>query len=428
MAANQTISSLALVGKGEVATVLGWVQSLRDGGKLAFLTIRDGTGTIQAVLRPDTEGWEERSQLGLETAVLVTGEVRADPRAEGGVELAARGVRIVGASKDYPIQQKEHSVGFLMDHRHLWLRRPSQARVLRLRSTLMLAAQTFLQGEGFHRVDSPILTPNACEGTSTLFSLDYFGRQAHLSQSGQLYNEAAAVALGKVYCFGPTFRAEKSKTRRHLTEFWMLEPEAVGMDLEANMVLQERLVVAILEAVLDRHRADLLALGRDIGALTHVRTPFPRISYTEALEMLAAQGLAGEWGREFTTAEEDALADEIGHPFFLHRFPAKFKAFYLARDDDDRLSLSVDMFMPEGGGEITGGGVREADATALEERLRDAGLDADDFAWYLDLRRYGSVGTSGFGLGVERLVRWITGIAHVRGTIPWPRTMDRLSP
>lgn len=413
-----------------MARVLGWVQSVRDSGKIAFLTIRDGTGTLQAILRPGTEGWEERSGLHVETAVVVTGEVRLDERAAGGVELRAGAVEIVGPSAaDYPIQQKEHSVGFLMDHRHLWLRRPSQARVLRLRSTLMLAAQTFLEGEGYHRVDSPILTPNACEGTTTLFSLGYFQRQAYLSQSGQLYNEAAALALGKVYCFGPTFRAEKSKTRRHLTEFWMLEPEAVGLDLEANMVLQERLVMAILEAVLDRHRRDLEALGRDLAALTSVRIPFPRLSYSEAVAMLADLGHPGEWGRELTTAEEDLLAEEVGHPFFLHRFPASFKAFYLARDPaDDRLSLSVDMFMPAGGGEITGGGVREADADALKARLAGEGLDEGDFAWYLDLRRFGGVSTSGFGLGIERLVRWVTGIPHVRAAIPWPRTMDRLYP
>lgn len=430
MAVESTVDGLIHVGPGERVSLLGWVDTVRDAGGMAFVVLRDGTGEVQVVVRPETGGFDRVAGLTIETAVRVVGSTREDKRAPGGMEIQAEEISVEAPSDpDYPLQKKAHSTGFLMDHRHLWIRRPAQRAVLRVRSTVMLAAQSFLEGQGYARVDAPVLTPNACEGTTTLFPVEYFGEEAYLTQSGQLYNEAAALALGRVYCFGPCFRAEKSKTRRHLTEFWMLEPEAVGLDLDRNMRLQERLVIAVLEAVLDRNRSDLEALGRDLSRLTAVCRPFPRVSYGEAVERLNGLGHATVWGEEMTTEEEEALADDVGHPYFLHRFPAAWKAFYMARDpEDDRLALAVDMFMPEGGGEVTGGGTREPDADLIAKRIAEAGLPREEFGWYHDLRRYGGVTTGGFGLGVERLVRWITGIHHVRETIPFPRTIERLRP
>ena len=410
---------------------MGWVEKARVLGKIAFLTLRDGTGTLQTVAKPGMDGWESVEALSPETAVEVRGRARKDPRAAGGVEIRLLSLRILSHSAaDYPIQPKAHSAGFLMDHRHLWIRRPRQAALLRIRSTVALAAQTHLDKEGYVRVDAPIITPTSCEGTTTLFALDYFGRMAYLTQSGQLYNEATAHALGRVYCFGPTFRAEKSKTRKHLTEFWMLEPEAVGLDLEANIDLQEGLFCAIVQAVLERHEEELETLfKRNTGVLRSLSRPFPRITYTDAAHRLRALGEPLDPGGDIGAVQEEVLADDVGHPFFVHRFPAAIRAFYMAPDPEDpSLSLSLDLLAPEGGGEITGGGVRLQCHDTLRERMEADGLDPEAFSWYLDLRKYGGVLTGGFGMGLERMVRWIAGTHHVRETIPFPRTIDRLGP
>jgi len=412
--------------------VSGWLYNKRAGKKLQFLVLRDGTGVVQGVVVKNEvapEVWDRADGLTQETAVRVTGTVRADERSPGGVELGVTGIEVLAPSVDYPITPKEHGPEFLLDRRHLWLRSRRPRAVLRVRDEVIFGIREWLHGEGFVCVDSPIFTPNACEGTTTLFETEYFGGRAYLTQSGQLYNEAAAMAFGKVYCFGPTFRAEKSKTRRHLTEFWMVEPEVAFLDLEGNMELIERFVSALVARVLDRCAEELKALERDTTVLERVVPPFPRLRYDEAVGMLRKKGAEFVDGGDFGAADETALSEEFDRPLLVHRFPAAIKAFYMKADPaDPRASLSVDLLAPEGYGEIVGGGQREEDLGVLETRIAEHELPREAFEWYLDLRRYGSVPHSGFGMGIERAVAWICGLAHLREAIPFPRMIHRLSP
>ncbi len=417
---------------GAQVQVAGWVTHVRSSGKVRFLALRDGSGDLQVVARADDAQdplLAQIASLTQETSVVVAGLVRADPRSPGGVELAATEVTVVGSSDGYPITPKEHGVEFLMDHRHLWVRSSRQTAALRLRARIVHALRAFLDDNGFVLTDPPILTPAAAEGTSTLFGVDYFGEPAFLSQSGQLYMEATAMALGRVYSFGPTFRAEKSKTRRHLTEFWMVEPEMAFCEFEENLEWQERLVAYVVADVLAHRRAELVALGRDTTALARVEAPFPRIAYDEAVDRLAAAGFPVAWGEDFGSPEETALAGMFDRPVFVHRFPARQKAFYMQPDPErPEVALAADLLAPEGYGEIVGGSQRIHDVELLTARLVEHGLDPNAYSWYLDLRRYGSVPHSGFGLGLERLVAWIGGLEHVRETIPFPRTLNRVWP
>lgn len=417
---------------GAQVQVAGWVTHVRSSGKVRFLALRDGSGDLQVVARADDAQdplLAQMASLTQETSVVVAGLVRADPRSPGGVELAATEVTVVGSSDGYPITPKEHGVEFLMDHRHLWVRSSRQTAALRLRARIVHALRAFLDDNGFVLTDPPILTPAAAEGTSTLFGVDYFGEPAFLSQSGQLYMEATAMALGRVYSFGPTFRAEKSKTRRHLTEFWMVEPEIAFCEFEENLEWQERLVAYVVADVLAHRRAELAALGRDTTALARVEAPFPRIAYDEAVDRLAAAGFPVAWGEDFGSPEETALAGMFDRPVFVHRFPARQKAFYMQPDPArPEVALAADLLAPEGYGEIVGGSQRIHDVELLTARLVEHGLDPNAYSWYLDLRRYGSVPHSGFGLGLERLVAWIGGLEHVRETIPFPRTLNRVWP
>jgi asparaginyl-tRNA synthetase len=418
--------------EGEEVTIKGWLHNRTDKGKLQFLLIRDGTGTIQAVAYADDlspESFEAIQQLTQESSVVVTGKVRADDRAPGGYELSVSDLEVVQLSEPYPITPKEHGVGFLMDHRHLWLRSSHQHAILRIRAEVIRACRDFLDDNGFVLVDTPILTPAACEGTSTLFETDYFGNPAYLAQSGQLYSEASIASLGKVYCFGPTFRAEKSKTRRHLLEFWMVEPEMAFADLNDCMELAENFVSYIVQTTLQERGQQLEVLERDTSLLEKVEPPFPRISYDEAIEILHSKGLDIEWGADFGAPDETALAEEFDKPLLVHHFPTQCKAFYMEPDPDrPELSLSVDCLAPEGYGEIIGGGQRIADYDLLLRRIRDHNLPEESFRWYLDLRRFGSTPHSGFGLGIERTVAWICGLEHIRETIPFPRMLHRLYP
>ena len=425
-----SIKNLKQENDGKSISILLWVQTIRNMGKISFISARDGTGTIQVVVTKNTEGSDLLENISIESALNVTGVLKKDSRSKYGMEIKAEKIKILNeSSNEYPIQPKEHSAAFLLENRHLWIRTPKQAAVLRIRSTIEVEAQNWLDSQGYYRVDSPILTPNACEGTTTLFNLEYFEQEAYLSQSGQLYNEATALALGKVYCFGPTFRAEKSKTRKHLTEFWMLEPEAVGLDLNGLLELQENLFVSLVKKVLEKNPDDLDTLERDTSKLKKIKTPFPRIHYIEALKILEKLDFKVKFGSDFGSEHEEALAEHVNHPFFITNFPSACKAFYMAIDpEDERLTLSVDLLAPEGGGEITGGAVRIADPALLVEKIKEEGLDPEVFSWYHDLRKYGGVQTAGFGMGLERMVRWVTGIHHVRATIPFPRTIDRISP
>lgn len=417
---------------GAQVRVAGWVTHVRSSGKVRFLAMRDGSGELQVVARAGEAQdplLAQMASLTQETSVVVAGLVRADPRSPGGVELAATEVTVVGSSDGYPIAPKEHGVDFLMDHRHLWVRSSRQTAALRLRAHIVHALRSFLDDHGFVLTDPPILTPSAAEGTSTLFGVDYFGEPAYLSQSGQLYMEATAMALGRVYSFGPTFRAEKSKTRRHLMEFWMVEPEMAFCEFEENIEWQERLVAHVVADVLAHRRAELAALGRDTTVLERVEAPFPRIAYDEAVDRLAAAGYPVAWGDDFGSPEETALAGMFDRPVFVHRFPTRQKAFYMQPDPErPEVVLAADLLAPEGYGEIVGGSQRIHDAGLLTARLVEHGLDPAAYSWYLDLRRYGSVPHSGFGLGLERLVAWIGGLEHVRETIPFPRTLNRVWP
>jgi asparaginyl-tRNA synthetase len=429
------VASIVEIGKhaGQTVRLLGWLRGRRSSGKIVFLQVRDGTGTIQCtVFRPDVaaETFERAAHLGQESSLVVTGEVRPDARAPGGFEISVREVEVVSAaSGEFPISPKEHGTAFLLDHRHLWLRSSRQNAILRVRASVVRACRDYFDARGFTLVDAPIFTPAACEGTTTLFAVDYFGTPAYLTQSGQLYVEAAAMALGKVYCFGPTFRAEKSKTRRHLTEFWMIEPEVAYLDLAGDMDLAEDFLVEVVGRVLGERREDLQTLERDLAALERVQKPFPRITYDEALQRLSAAGKPVPWGDDFGGDEETVLAGEFDRPVLVHRYPAAVKAFYMKNDPQDpRLALCVDVLAPEGYGEIIGGGQREDDLATLERKIAEHGLPASAFSWYLDLRRYGSVPHAGFGMGIERMVAWLCGLHHVRETIPFPRMLERLTP
>ena len=420
--------------EGERVQLSGWIYNSRSSGKLHFLQVRDGSGIVQCVVfqgEVAPEVFTGCHQLPQETAVVVRGRVRADPRSPLGYEVGVEDLEVVHRSEEYPISPKEHGVAFLLEHRHLWLRSVRPNAVLRVRSVVIDACREYMRREGFLLIDAPVLTPAACEGTTTLFETDYFGETAYLTQSGQLYMEAAAMAFGKVYCFGPTFRAEKSKTRRHLTEFWMIEPEMAYCDLAGNMEVAEGLVTHVVRRVLSECRHDLEALERDPAPLerTAEGQPFPRISYGEAIEILREEGSDLPWGSDLGGDDETLLSKRFDRPVLVHRYPAQVKAFYMKSDPEDRrLALCVDMIAPEGYGEIIGGGQREDDLRVLETRIAEHGLPAEAFAWYLDLRRYGSVPHAGFGMGIERVVAWLCGTRHVRETIPFPRTLQRLYP
>ena len=418
--------------EGEEVILRGWLYNMRSSGKLHFLQVRDGTGTIQCVVfKKDVtpEVFALAGHLTQESSIIVRGTVRVDERSAIGFELGVTGIDLIGESVDYPITPKDHGVAFLLDHRHLWVRSSRQHAILRIRSEVAHACRDYFDRRGFVLFDSPILTPAACEGTTTLFETPYFDETAYLTQSGQLYLEAGALAFGKAYCFGPTFRAEKSKTRRHLMEFWMVEPEVAYMDLAGDMDLAEDFVEHIVQRVVANRAAELATLERDIALLERIRKPFPRLSYDDAIALLRDQGFAIEWGADFGAEEEAAISKAFDHPVLVHRYPAACKAFYMKTDPDDpRLALCVDMLAPEGYGEIIGGGQREDDWQTLKDKIDAHNLPQDAFAWYLDLRRYGSMPHAGFGMGIERVVAWICGLHHVRETIPFPRLLDRLRP
>ena len=418
--------------EGETVTLKGWLYNKRSSGKLHFLLVRDGTGVLQCVVfKKDVapEQFALADHLPQESSLIVTGTVRKDERAPLGYELGVATLDVVHQAEEYPITPKDHGVAFLLDHRHLWVRSARQHAVLRIRSEVVRACREYFDARGFVLFDSPILTPAACEGTTTLFETPYFDDKAYLTQSGQLYLEAGALAFGKVYCFGPTFRAEKSKTRRHLMEFWMVEPEVAFMDLAGDMDLAEDFVAAVVARVVANRRRDLEVLERDVAALERVVKPFPRITYAEALDLLRQKGFALEWGADFGADEETAIASSFDRPVLVHRYPIECKAFYMKADPaDPRVALCADMLAPEGYGEIIGGGQREDDFATLQAKIRAHQLPADAFAWYLDLRRYGSVPHAGFGMGIERVVTWLCGIPHLRETIPFPRMLERLRP
>lgn len=415
-------------------TICGWIYNIRSSGKIRFLLVRDGTGIVQCIVTPQgvsPEKFESSDKIQQESSIIVRGKVRKDSRAPYcGYEIDLSDFEVVSISNEYPIALKEHGVDFLMNHRHLWIRSYHQNMILRIRATEIKAIRDYLDSSGFVLVDAPIFTPNACEGTSTLFETNYFDTKAYLTQSGQLYMEAAAMALGRVYCFGPTFRAEKSKTRRHLTEFWMVEPEMAYHDLEDDMDIAEGLVSYIIETVLSKHGRDLIALERDVERLRNAaRRPFYRIKYSEAVEIIRKNGLDIKFGDDLGGDEETLLTKQFDKPLFVTHYPIEIKAFYMKRDPEDpRLALNMDLLAPEGYGEIIGGGQREDDLNILLESIRKNNLPQNVFEWYLDVRRYGSVPHSGFGLGVERTLAYICGLHHVRETIPFPRLMDRLSP
>ena len=420
---------------GKEVTIRGWLYNLRESGKLLFPIFRDGTGIIQGVISLKEHAGAFNAVKGLtqESSVEVRGTVAADPRAPGGFELqisAAEIVQRVPESQPYPIQLKEHGVDFLLDQRHLWIRTPRQASILRIRAEAERAARNFMDSQGYTLTDAPIFTPAACEGTTTLFEVDYIDDQkAYLTQSGQLYVEATAAALGKVYCFGPTFRAEKSKTRRHLTEFWMLEPEAAYAHLEDMMVLGEGLVSAVVQSCVKNRARELELLKRDLGKLEKIKSPFPRILYEDAIQVLNENGNPAKFGDDFGGDEETIISKNFDKPVIIHRYPAAMKAFYMATDSArPELSLSFDMIAPEGYGEIIGGGERLSSYETVIERLRQNNLPEESFQWYLDLRRYGSVPHAGFGLGLERTVAWICGTEHIREVIPFPRMLYRVYP
>ena len=417
---------------GHTVELRGWVVHLRSSGKVQFLVVRDGSGLMQCVAGVKDvapEEWDALGRLTQESALVVRGALRADARAPGGVEMGIQSVRVISQADGYPITPKEHGTDFLMDHRHLWLRSARQHAILAVRAEIVSAFRDFMDGEGFLLVDSPIFTPNACEGTTTLFETDYFGEKAYLTQSGQLYNEAAAMAFGRVYCFGPTFRAEKSKTRRHLIEFWMMEPEWAFATLADVIALEERLLVYTVGRVLERRRRELEIIERDVKPLERVKAPFPRVHYNDAVTRLREAGQPFEWGGDFGGADETVLAQQFETPVFVTNYPAAIKAFYMEPDPDDpRLCLSCDCLAPEGYGEIIGGGQRMASLELLTRRIDEHQLPQEAFEWYKDLRRYGSVPHSGFGIGVERTLAWIAGLDHVRETIPFPRMLYRLRP
>jgi asparaginyl-tRNA synthetase len=427
-----SISDIAAV-TGQDVTIHGWLHNRRSSGKIHFLILRDGTGFIQAVMSKASVGdvvFSQADHLSQETSISVTGTVRADARARGGFEIDVARLEVHGGSQDYPITPKEHGIDYLMDRRHLWIRTERQAAILRVRHEVVNAIRDYLNAQGFILCDTPIFTPAACEGTSTLFPVQYFDdTTAFLTQSGQLYNEANAMALGKVYCFGPTFRAEKSKTRRHLTEFWMVEPEMAYATLDDVIVLAEGLITAVVARVLDTRAAELTLLERDVSALEAVRAPFPRLRYDDAARLLQEKGLPFQYGTDLGGTDETVLSEHFDQPVCITHYPASVKAFYMKPDaEQPDKALCVDILAPEGYGEIVGGGQRLDDLDLLLQRIEEHQLPREAFEWYIDLRRYGTVPHGGFGMGVERLVAWICKLDHVRETIPYPRMLYRLYP
>ena len=419
--------------EGQPVRLRGWLHNRRSSGKIHFLTLRDGSGFIQCVMSKQAVGEEmfkSADHLSQESALIVDGTVRADARAKGGYEVDVAAIEIVSEAKDYPITPKEHGVDYLMDRRHLWIRSPRQQAILRVRHEVINAVRDFFNGRGFILADAPIFTPAACEGTTTLFPVQYFEDTiAYLTQSGQLYNEANAMALGRVYAFGPTFRAEKSKTRRHLTEFWMVEPEMAFATLDDVMALAEGLVVYVVGRALEKRKHELQVLERDTTKLEKATSPFPRLSYDDAVEILKKKGLPFEWGGDFGAPDETALSEEFDRPICVHRYPSKVKAFYMKPDPSrEEVALGVDVLAPEGYGEIIGGGERISDLDLLLRRIKEHDLPQEAFEWYLDLRRYGTVPHGGFGMGIERVVSWICGLEHLREAIPYPRMLYRMYP
>jgi asparaginyl-tRNA synthetase len=437
------VATIATLGQHEGQSVLlkGWLYNLRESGKLVFPIFRDGTGTVQGVAHVKSvtpEVFDTLKHLTHESSVIVQGKVRADQRAPGGFELDVEDITVVQRvpeDQPYPITPKEHGVDFLMEHRHLWIRSPRQSAILRIRAEIMRAASEFFDSNGFIRTDPPILTPAACEGTSTLFPVDYFGDPAYLTQSGQLYIESTALALGKVYSFGPTFRAEKSKTRRHLTEFWMIEPEVAFLELDGLLELAENFISHIVQSVLKNRSSELDVIGRDKTKLAAIVPPFPRLRYDVAADMLNQAYKDGklenpfEYGNDFGSPDETYLSSQYDRPVMIHRYPSDVKAFYMEPDPKDpRFALCVDVLAPEGYGEVIGGSQRISDYKLLSDRIDQQKLPRQAFEWYLDLRRYGSVPHSGFGMGIERAVAWICGLDHVRETIPFARMLHRIYP
>jgi asparaginyl-tRNA synthetase len=442
-ATQSPVSTIAQIGQhdGQAVTVRGWLYNKRESGKLLFPIFRDGTGLIQGVVAKNQvspEVFDTVKNLTDESSVIVTGKVRADKRAPGGYEMDVADVRVVQRVPEddpFPISRKEHGIDFLMEHRHLWVRSPRQCAILRIRAEIIRAVRNFFDERGFVLTDPPILTPAACEGTTTLFPVDYFEEQAYLTQSGQLYIEATAMALGKVYSFGPSFRAEKSKTRRHLTEFWMVEPEVAYAELDDIMELAENFISHVVQTVVANRRDDLKTLERDVAKLEHIKPPFPRLSYDEAVKLLQAGHSKGaiesrfEWGGDFGSPDETYISSQFDKPVMVHRYPAQVKAFYMEPDPQrPDLALCCDVLAPEGYGEIIGGSQRIGDYQLLLKRIREHGLPEEAFKWYLDLRKYGGVPHAGFGMGIERAVTWICGLEHVRETIPFARTLTRIYP
>lgn len=413
-------------------TLQGWLYNKRSSGKLRFLLLRDGTATIQCVVfKGDVseEIFDDATKLTQESSFTVTGKVAKDPRSPLGFELQVKELTIIHLADEYPISPKEHGTDFLMDHRHLWLRSSRQHAIIRIRHEIIRSIREFFDNRGFTLVDTPIFTPNAAEGTTTLFETDYFDDKAYLAQSGQLYGEAAAMAFGDIYCFGPTFRAEKSKTRRHLTEFWMVEPEMAFCDLAKDMQVAEEFITHIVKSVLKNRKKELEFIERDLSRLEKIQAPFPKIHYDEAVEILKKNNIEFEYGGDFGGTDETVISEQFDRPVIVHRYPAKIKAFYMKRDPEaPEHALAMDMLAPEGYGEIIGGSQREDDFDELLKRVKEHNLPEKAFAWYLDLRKYGSVPHAGFGLGIERTVSWICGLPHVRETIPFPRTTHRLYP
>ncbi|HEY5485861.1 MAG TPA: asparagine--tRNA ligase [Candidatus Cryosericum sp.] len=417
---------------GQVQTINGWVYNSRSSGKVAFVLVRDGSGIMQCVVaKSDVEEptFEAVRHLTQESSISITGAIHAEERAPGGHEMHVQKIEVHQAAVDYPITPKEHGVDFLMSNRHLWLRSKRQWAIMRIRATIVKSIRDYLDDNDFLLMDAPILSANACEGSSTLFSTDYFGVPAYLSQSGQLYNEATAMAFGRVYCFGPVFRAEKSKTRRHLTEFWMVEPEMAYCDWSQNCDVQEEFVTYIVQHVLGKRKEELAIIERDTSPLEKIATPFPRISYDEAVKLLQKAGSPIQWGDDFGGDEETLISNQFERPVFVHSYPKSFKAFYMKTNPaNPQTVLCADLLAPEGYGEIIGGGQREDDYTLLLERVHAEGLVEADYQWYLDLRKYGSVPHSGFGLGVERTVAWICKLPHLRETVPFPRLLEKIYP
>jgi asparaginyl-tRNA synthetase len=418
---------------GQTVTIKGWLHNRRSSGKIHFLVVRDGTGFLQVVMGKkdvDEATFQKADHLSQESAIIITGSVKAEARAMGGYEMVASGLEVVNEAHDYPITPKEHGVDYLMDRRHLWIRAERQTAILRVRHEIINAVRDFFNDQGFILADTPIFTPAACEGTTTLFPVEYFDdEKAYLTQSGQLYNEANAMALGRVYAFGPTFRAEKSKTRRHLTEFWMVEPEMAYADLNDVITLAEGLITSVVARVLDRRQKELKTLERNTSKLEAVKAPFPRLHYDEAAKILLEKGLPFQVGGDLGGTDETVLSEQFDRPVCVTHYPAAIKAFYMKPDPNEPdKALCVDVLAPEGYGEIIGGGQRLDDLDLLLQRIKEHNLPQESFEWYLDLRRYGSVPHGGFGMGIERCVSWICGLEHVRETIPYPRMLYRIYP